>query len=83
MEFPTEQSYGLPFNKDGGGWYVMHNTNNLQRYLSTFLFYFIIRLAVERSDSEINIWFWSRHDFLVPFEIKEGSSIVDPLTWVR
>jgi len=58
VEFPTKQSYGLPFNDDGGGW-----------------------LAVERSDSEINIWFWSRHDLFVPFEIKEGSSTVDPLTW--
>ena len=46
------------------------------------LFLFIFRFAIERTDSHINIWFWSRCSFFVPYEVKEGSSTVNPLTWV-
>jgi len=37
--------------------------------------------AVERTDSNINIWFWSRCSLFVPYEVKEGLSSVNPLTW--
>ena len=85
--FPTEQSYGPPFNDDGlgGGWYVMHNKTTTSMHVFPFfqLLFLFFRFAIERTDFDINIWFWSRRDLLVPFEIKECSSIVDPLTWVR
>jgi len=37
--------------------------------------------AVERNDSDINIWFWSRSSLFVPHEVKAGSNTVNPLTW--
>jgi len=37
--------------------------------------------AIERTDTDISVWFWSRYSLFVPFEVKEGSNTVDPLTW--
>lgn len=77
VSFPTNQSYGLPLNDEGGGWYVMYNKRFQWCCQSIFT-----RFAVERTDSNINVWFWSRCSLFVPYEVKEGLSSVDPLTWV-
>ena len=77
MLFPTDKSYGPSFNDEGGGWYVMYIIKQLQKCLQLNF-----RFAVERTDCEINVWFWSRCSLFVPYEVKESTSTVDPLTWV-
>ena len=57
-----------------GTLYVINNSNDVLNL--------IFRFAIERTDSHISIWFWSRCSLFVPFEVKEGLKTVDPLTWV-
>jgi hypothetical protein len=77
VDFPTVQSYGPALNDDGGGWYVMFNKQ--PQTMSSNIFF---RFAIERTDSDINIWFWPRWSLFVPFEVVESSNTVNPLTWV-
>jgi hypothetical protein len=42
---------------------------------------FFYRFAVERTNSAISIWFWSRQSALVPGDI--NSNTVNPQNWVR
>ncbi|KAF8227851.1 endo-1,3(4)-beta-glucanase [Tricholoma matsutake] len=37
--------------------------------------------ALERTDSSIKVWFWSRNDELVPPDVKYGGSFVDADIW--
>jgi len=37
--------------------------------------------ALERTNTSINVWFWSRSCLSVPLEIKQGSRTVSPLNW--
>ncbi|KJA15431.1 glycoside hydrolase family 16 protein [Hypholoma sublateritium FD-334 SS-4] len=37
--------------------------------------------AVERTNTYINIWFWSRKDPAVPLEVKFGAALVDTSRW--
>ena len=39
--------------------------------------------AMERTDSFINVYFWSRDDSSVPSDLKSGASSVDTSNWVR
>ena len=80
MVFPSELSYGPPLNDQGGGWYVICVIiNNFNECLFLKL---IFRFAVERTDSDIKIWFWPRCSLFVPYEVKEGLNTINPLTWV-
>lgn len=40
------------------------------------------RYALERTDSSIKVWFWSRNDELVPPDVKYGGLFVDTDIWV-
>ena len=40
------------------------------------------RFAVERTDTEISVWFWDRSSFFVPHEVKWGLDVVHPYLWV-
>ncbi|KAH9475540.1 putative glycosidase C21B10.07 [Psilocybe cubensis] len=37
--------------------------------------------VLERTEEHISVWFWTRHDPSVPFEIKHGFLEVDSTTW--
>ncbi|KAH6917917.1 endo-beta-glucanase [Coprinopsis sp. MPI-PUGE-AT-0042] len=37
--------------------------------------------AVERTNDYIKAWFWSRYDWDVPEEIRNGAGVVNPLYW--
>ena len=38
--------------------------------------------AMERTDSFIKVWFWSRGDSSVPSDLSSGSSSIDTDNWV-
>lgn len=38
--------------------------------------------AVERTDSYIKVWFWSRTSFRVPRDILRGERVVNTQNWV-
>ena len=83
MVFPTDLSYGPPLNDQGGGWYVtMLYIKQRQRYLFLIVTMFLYRFAVERTDSDIKIWFWPRCSLFVPFDVRKNLNTVNPLTWV-
>jgi len=37
--------------------------------------------ALERTSTDINVWFWPRSSYFVPPEVQWGSDIVDPDSW--
>lgn len=77
MTFPSNVSYGPPFNNDEGGWYVVY-IKTIPTIFSTFF-----RFALERTDSYINIWFWPRSCvFEIPPEVVLGFPFVYPPSWV-
>ena len=80
VAFPDDLNYGPPFNDNGGGWYGTHNKQF--QWCLRLVFPYFHRFAVERTDTAINIWFWSRSSFFVPSEVKSGSDTVDPDGWV-
>lgn len=41
------------------------------------------RYAVERTNSFIKVWFWSRNGGTVPADVSSGSSSVNTANWVR
>lgn len=72
----TDVSYGPAFNGIGGGWFVVclfYNIGVLTR---------VLRYAVERTNSFINVWFWARNDITVPPEVAYGGFTVDTDVWV-
>ena len=40
------------------------------------------RYAIERTDSYIKAWFWSRTASGIPSEVQNGAKSVDPNSWV-
>ena len=38
--------------------------------------------AMERTDSFIKVWFWSRNDASVPADVKNGATSIDTDNWV-
>lgn len=46
------------------------------------LTYWLIRYAVERTNSCINVWFWARDDDSVPPDVAQGWWFVDTDDWV-
>ncbi|KAF8152573.1 glycoside hydrolase family 16 protein [Crassisporium funariophilum] len=38
-------------------------------------------LALERSETHINVWFWPRNDFFVPPEVRKARPDVNPENW--
>ncbi|KAH0832128.1 family 16 glycosyl hydrolase [Lanmaoa asiatica] len=76
VQFSDPESFGPSFNYNQGGWYGLnlpsHNDANPRH-----------RYAIERTNSEIRIWFWSRNDGSVPDQIVFSSShdAVEPQSW--
>ena len=57
-------------------------TMNSSRDVLSFCFFSIFRYALERTCTDINIWFWPRSSYFVPLEVKWGLDTVDPDSWV-
>jgi len=51
-------SFGPPFNNNGGGTYAM-----------------------ERTNADIKVWFWGRHDTSIPSGIQSGAATIDTSNW--
>lgn len=78
VQFSNPASFGPSFNNNQGGWYVLilsshKDADSRHRY------------AIERSSSEIRMWFWPRNDGSVPGQVEFSSSHhgVEPDSWVR
>ena len=78
--FPDKLSFGPSFNDNGGGWCVIYN-EQFPPCLQ-LCFFSIFRYALERTCTDINIWFWPRSSYFVPLEVQWGLDIVDPESWV-
>lgn len=78
VQFADPASFGPPFNYNGGGWYdlILSSHKDADSHH---------RYVVQRTDSEIRIYFWPRNGDSVPDQVKSSLSheSVDPDSWVR
>ena len=73
-------SYGPSFNSIGGGWYVF--ALMIACPLFTFPLLRRSRYAIERTNTNIKIWYWARNAAGVPSDVTTmGSGSVNPANW--
>jgi len=73
-------SFGPAFNANGGGWLVV---THLFLEMSSNNDDSETRYAMERTNSSIKVWFWSRNSASVPPDVRNSTGSVDTDAWVR
>ena len=73
--FPTLQVLGLPsITTEADGNRGFHNRKGADSHH---------RYALERTVTDIKIFFWSRHASSVPVQVESPHEVIEPDTWVR